>query len=88
MGAGAAGAAVVLPVVAAAVILDPDRIPAGLSPQPVFSVDTRSAQGGTYDVTLTVSAGSSPIGRLHVCTALDPAGDQYLLALMDAAPGT
>jgi hypothetical protein len=30
-----------------------DRVPAGLSAQPVFSVDTRSAQGGTYDVTLT-----------------------------------
>lgn len=33
-----------------------DRIPAGLSAQPVFSVDTRSAEGGTYDVTLTYLA--------------------------------
>jgi hypothetical protein len=31
-------------------------IPAGLSAQPVFSVDTRSAEGGTYDVTLTYLA--------------------------------
>lgn len=30
-----------------------DRVPAGLSAAPVFSVDTRSAQGGTFDVTLT-----------------------------------
>lgn len=33
-----------------------NRIPAGLSAQPVFSVDTRSAEGGTYDVTLTYLA--------------------------------
>lgn len=33
-----------------------DRVPAGLSAQPVFSVDTRSAQGGTFDVTLTYLA--------------------------------
>lgn len=33
-----------------------NRVPAGLSAQPVFSVDTRSAEGGTYDVTLTYLA--------------------------------
>ncbi len=33
-----------------------DRVPEGLSAQPVFSVDTRSAEGGTYDVTLTYLA--------------------------------
>ena len=32
------------------------RIPAGLSSAPVFSVDTRSPDGGTYDVTLTYLA--------------------------------
>lgn len=32
------------------------RIPAGLSASPVFSVDTRSDTGGTYDVTLTYLA--------------------------------
>ncbi len=30
-----------------------DRVPAGLSAGPVFSVDTRSPEGGTYEVTLT-----------------------------------
>ena len=30
-----------------------DRVPAGLSPAPVYSVDTRSDTGGTYDITLT-----------------------------------
>lgn len=30
-----------------------NRVPAGLSVQPVFSVDTRSEAGGTYEVTLT-----------------------------------
>ena len=33
-----------------------DRVPAGLSPNPVFSVDTRSVDGGTFDVTLTYLA--------------------------------
>lgn len=30
-----------------------DRVPAGLSSAPVYSVDTRSERGGTYEVTLT-----------------------------------
>ncbi|MDP5102996.1 MAG: hypothetical protein NWP98_03650 [Erythrobacter sp.] len=30
-----------------------DRVPKGLSAAPVYSVDTRSPKGGTYDVTLT-----------------------------------
>ncbi|WP_324262856.1 hypothetical protein U4960_07045 [Altererythrobacter sp. H2] len=33
-----------------------DRIPAGLSASPVFSIDTRDAGGGTYTVTLTYLA--------------------------------
>ncbi len=33
-----------------------DRIPAGLSAQPVFSIDTRDANGGTYQVVLTYLA--------------------------------
>jgi hypothetical protein len=33
-----------------------DRVPAGLSASPVYSVDTRSDTGGTYDVTLTYLA--------------------------------
>jgi len=33
-----------------------DRVPAGLSAQPVFSLDTRDPRGGTYTVTLTYLA--------------------------------
>ena len=33
-----------------------DRVPAGLSSSPLFSVDTRSDGGGTFDVTLTYLA--------------------------------
>lgn len=33
-----------------------ERVPPGLSAQPVFSVDTRAAEEGTYDVTLTYLA--------------------------------
>ena len=33
-----------------------DRVPSGLSSDPVFSIDTRSAQGGTYTVTLSYLA--------------------------------
>lgn len=33
-----------------------DRVPAGLSADPVFSIDTRSESGGTYQVTLTYLA--------------------------------
>ena len=36
--------------------LEFDRVPGGLVPQPVFSVDTVSPQGGTYDVELTYLA--------------------------------
>lgn len=33
-----------------------DRVPAGLSANPVYSIDTRSPEGGTFDVTLTYLA--------------------------------
>ena len=33
-----------------------DRVPAGLSPQPVFTLDTHSERGGTYTVVLTYLA--------------------------------
>lgn len=33
-----------------------DRVPTGLSAQPVFSIDTRDASGGTYQVVLTYLA--------------------------------
>ena len=36
--------------------LEFDRVPAGLSSEPVFSIDTRDASGGTYTVTLSYLA--------------------------------
>ena len=33
-----------------------DRVPEGLSPQPVFTIDTFSAEGGTHTITLTYLA--------------------------------
>jgi len=48
-----------------------DRVPAGLSPNPVFSVDTRTAQGGTYDVTLTYLAWGFDWQANYVATMKD-----------------
>lgn len=48
-----------------------DRIPAGLSAQPVFSVDTRSAQGGTHEVTLTYLAWGFDWQANYVATTSD-----------------
>ena len=51
------------------------RIPAGLSASPVFSVDTRSDAGGTYDVTLTYLAWGFDWQANYVATLLEkPAG--------------
>jgi len=52
-----------------------DRIPKGLSASPVFSVDTRSPEGGTYDVTLTYLAWGFDWQANYVATLLEkPAG--------------
>lgn len=52
-----------------------ERIPAGLSASPVFSVDTRSDAGGTYDVTLTYLAWGFDWQANYVATLLEkPAG--------------
>ena len=50
-----------------------DRVPAGLSAQPVYSVDTRSDTGGTYSVTLTYLAWGFD-WQAHYVATLDEAG--------------
>jgi hypothetical protein len=51
-----------------------DRVPAGLSASPVYSVDTRSAAGGTFDVTLTYLAWGFDWQANYVATLAEPAG--------------
>ena len=60
-----------------------ERVPAGLSPQPVFSVDTRDPRGGTYTVQLTYLAWGFDWQANYVAT-LDPRarGDRVRLRLM------
>lgn len=50
-----------------------ERVPAGLSAQPVFSVDTRSPSGGTYTVELTYLAWGFD-WQAHYVAHLDEAG--------------
>lgn len=45
-----------------------DRVPAGLSANPVYSVDTRSDSGGTYTVTLTYLASGFDWDAHYVAT--------------------
>jgi hypothetical protein len=51
-----------------------DRIPKGLSAAPVYSVDTRSEAGGTYDVTLTYLAWGFDWQANYVATLAEKAG--------------
>ncbi|NCP13500.1 MAG: hypothetical protein GW858_04960 [Sphingomonadales bacterium] len=54
-----------------------DSVPAGLSARPVFSVDTRSNEGGTYDVTLTYLAWGFDWQANYVATLKDtPSGQK------------
>lgn len=50
-----------------------DRVPAGLSPQPAFSIDTRDAAGGTYTVELTYLAWGFD-WQAHYVATLDERG--------------
>lgn len=64
-----------------------DRIPAGLSASPVFSVDTRSDEGGTYDVTLTyLSWGfdwqANYVGTMPDGSGSTGAGDEFAMNLL------
>ncbi|WP_066555046.1 DUF4139 domain-containing protein [Croceicoccus bisphenolivorans] len=45
-----------------------DRVPEGLSPNPVYTVDTRSESGGTYTVTLTYLASGFDWNAHYVAT--------------------
>jgi hypothetical protein len=60
-----------------------DRVPAGLSAQPVFTVDTRSPLGGTYTVTLTYLAWGFDWQAHYVATVDEGSrGDAMRLKLM------
>jgi hypothetical protein len=60
-----------------------DRVPAGLSAQPVFTVDTRSPAGGTYTVTLTYLAWGFDWQAHYVATVDEGShGDAMRLRLM------
>jgi hypothetical protein len=60
-----------------------DRVPAGLSAQPVFSVDTRDANGGTYTVQLTYLAWGFDWQAHYVAHLEEPGrGDDVRLRLM------
>ncbi len=51
-----------------------DRVPQGLSSAPVYSVDTRSDAGGSYEVTLTYLAWGFDWQANYVATLIDQAG--------------
>ena len=64
-----------------------DRVPAGLSAQPVFSVDTRDPAGGTYTVELTYLAWGFDWQAHYVATIEEPGprtkrDDEVMLRLM------
>lgn len=62
------------------------RVPAGLSARPVFSLDTRSPEGGTFEVTLTYLAWGFDWQANYVATLAEPgapakAGEEVALDL-------
>ncbi len=65
-----------------------DRIPEGLSAKPIYSVDTRSPEGGTYEITLTYLAWGFDWQANYVAT-INPEetgkkgrGDEFSLQLL------
>ncbi len=63
------------------------RVPPGLSASPVFSIDTLSPEGGTYDVTLTYLAWgfdwqANYVGTLLAKPAGKAAGEEFPLHLL------
>jgi len=52
-----------------------DRVPGGLSAQPVFSVDTRGPDGGTYTIQLTYLAWGFDWQAHYVAHVDEPGGD-------------
>jgi len=52
-----------------------DRVPDGLSAQPVFSIDTQDARGGTYTVQLTYIAWGFDWQAHYVATLAEPRRD-------------
>ena len=60
-----------------------ERVPAGLSAQPVYSVDTRDRSGGTYTVELTYLAWGFDWQAHYVATLAEPGrNDEVKLRLM------
>src|SRR5690606_39156901 len=60
-----------------------DRVPAGLSAQPVFTIDTYDPTGGTYDVELTYLAWGFDWQAHYVATLASPGGgDEVRLRLL------
>ena len=60
-----------------------DRVPPGLSAQPVFAVDTREPRGGTYTVQLTYLAWGFDWQAHYVATLAEPKrGDAIRMRLM------
>jgi hypothetical protein len=60
-----------------------ERVPTGLSPQPVFSIDTRDPNGGTYAIELTYLAWGFDWQAHYVATLAEPGrSDKVELRLM------
>ncbi len=60
-----------------------DRVPAGLSPEPAFTINTRDMDGGTYDITLTYLAWGFDWKAHYVATLQEETGrDQVRMRML------